>query len=131
MEALGFTFLGPFSVDPCSLSSHRQLSKPLLSEHNGPQSFRASRPPQGLPNFLQPRYLSAGSGVILNVVSLENQRLTCFLAALPAGAGPEVGPGLGVAQPLFQGPLPGLERKLGQEVLKRGPVSDTPPPSPR
>lgn len=42
MEALGFTFLGPFSVDPCSLSSHRQLSKPLLSEHNGPQSFQGT-----------------------------------------------------------------------------------------
>ena len=43
----GRTFLGLFSADPYSLSSHRQLSKPLLSGHNGPQSFQGTSGPLG------------------------------------------------------------------------------------
>lgn len=47
--------------------------------------------------------------MILNVVSLENQRLTCFrLPCLLLVLALRLGQAR-VAQPLFQGPLPGLE----------------------
>lgn len=102
------TYLVPFSEDSRASSSHSQLSNPFSAlSLSFPMYTMGPVPhPQFLPSLC---YLSAGNSVILNVVSLENQRLALFwllwrLLMLVLGMG-----GMVVPLPLFQGLLPGLE----------------------
>lgn len=104
MEASGSPFWARSLWTPSKPFLPSSAQQALLSEHNGPQSFQGTsghlRPPQLL---AQPCHLSAGSSVILNVVSLENQRLTCFrLPCLLVVLALKLGQAR-VAQPLFQG----------------------------
>ena len=132
LDALGCTFLGPYSEDPCTPSSHPQLSEPLLPVHPGaPRVSRELEATVEPPQFLPSRcHLSAGSSVILSVVRLENQRLAffrlpCLLLVLTLGWG-RARPGQGLLS-LFLGPR-WLCGTLDQRHFTGVPISDMPPP---